>query len=73
MKESDHQLDPSRRADLLDQVYQLQADDMIGLPLYVIPTIVAWREDRLAGPIDDYLSSPYGPFFNVSEWYRAGP
>lgn len=73
MKESDRQLDPARRAALLDQVYQLQADDTIGLPLFVLPTIVAWREDRVAGPIDAYLSSPYGPFFNISQWSRAGP
>jgi peptide/nickel transport system substrate-binding protein len=71
MKEGDRELDPARRADLLDQMYELEASDMIGLPLYVIPTIVAWNETGVAGPIDAYLSSPYGPFFNISEWYRA--
>jgi peptide/nickel transport system substrate-binding protein len=73
VKASDRQLDPATRVDLLDQLFQVQAEDMIGLPLYVIPTLVAWREDRLGGPIDAYLSTPYGPFFNVSEWYLATP
>jgi peptide/nickel transport system substrate-binding protein len=71
MKASDRALDPARRADLLDEVYELEASDMIGLPLYVIPTIVGWNETRLAGPIAAYLSSPYGPFFNIDEWYLA--
>jgi hypothetical protein len=47
--------------------------DMIGLPLYVVPAIVWWRIQEVAGPIDRYLSSPYGPFFNVSEWHRPSP
>jgi ABC-type transport system substrate-binding protein len=72
MKAGDRALDPVTRRNLLDQLYQLEADDMIGLPLFVIPTVVAWRADRLAGPIDAYLSTPYGPFFNISEWYLAG-
>jgi ABC-type transport system substrate-binding protein len=73
MKASDRALDPETRQSLLDQVYELQADDMIGLPLFVIPTVVAWRVDRLAGPIDTYLSTPYGPFFNIDQWYEANP
>jgi ABC-type transport system substrate-binding protein len=71
MKASDRELDPGRRLELLEQVYQIQARDFIGLPLYAMPGIVAWRSGRLAGPIDRYLSSPYGPFFNIDEWYQA--
>jgi ABC-type transport system substrate-binding protein len=71
MEEADQELDPARRLALMEQVYQLEALDMIGLPLFAIPAIVAWRNDRVAGPIDAYLSSPYGPFFNIDQWSVA--
>jgi ABC-type transport system substrate-binding protein len=71
MKEADRELDPGRRAALMQQVYQLEALDMMGLPLFAFPSIVAWRNDHVGGPIERYLSSPYGPFFNLSEWYVA--
>ena len=71
MHEADQELDPSRRLALMQQVYSLEALDMIGLPLFAIPAVVAWRNDRVAGPIDRYLSSPYGPFFNIDQWSVA--
>ena len=52
-------------------MYELEAQDMIGLPLFVVPAIVGWRSDRIAGPIGAYNSSPYGTFFNMNEWYLA--
>src|SRR5207253_1321035 len=51
MKESDRELDPAERVALLDHVYELEASDMIGLPLFVLPATVGWSTDMIAGPI----------------------
>jgi ABC-type transport system substrate-binding protein len=69
MKMSDRELDPKRRLALLEQVYELEADDFVSLPLYVIPALSAWRTDMIAGPIGTWNGSPYGMFFNMGEWY----
>jgi peptide/nickel transport system substrate-binding protein len=42
--------------------------EVVWLPLYETPTIIAWRNDRLAGPIDADVSSYYGGFANLYEW-----
>jgi peptide/nickel transport system substrate-binding protein len=73
LKESDQELDPAKRLELLERLYELQAEDLIGLPLYSVPAIVTWRIESVAGRIDRYLSSPYGPFFNIFEWHRPTP
>jgi peptide/nickel transport system substrate-binding protein len=69
MRSADREADPDRRLDLMEAVYQLEADDFISLPLYVLPATSAWRMDRIAGPIGAFNSSPYGLFFNMNEWY----
>jgi len=69
MKESDRELDPAKRLALLDRVYELEANDMIGLPLFVVPATVGWRTDMIAGPIGEWNSSPYSAFFNMNEWH----
>jgi peptide/nickel transport system substrate-binding protein len=72
MKESNAELAPLLRAELLNQVYALEAQDFIGLPLYVVPKISAWRSDQVDGPISTYRASVYGMFFNMSQWYAVG-
>jgi peptide/nickel transport system substrate-binding protein len=71
MREADRELDPNRRADLMNLVYQLEAFDSLSLPLYVVPAVSAWRTDKIAGPVGAWNSSPYGLFFNMEEWYLA--
>ena len=71
MKESDRELIPDRRMSLMDEIYRLQADDFVSLPLYLLPAATAWRTDRIAGPVGVWNSSPYGTFFNTNEWYLA--
>jgi peptide/nickel transport system substrate-binding protein len=71
MHQSDQELDPAKRAQLIQQIGQLQAQDMPALPLYVLPNVFAWRKDALAGPLGQYVSSVYGPFFNMDLWYQA--
>jgi len=69
MEQSDRELDPAKRLDLLNQVYAMEAEDAVALPLYVLPVVSAWRTDAIAGPIGVWNSSPYGLFFNINEWY----
>jgi hypothetical protein len=71
LDESDREVDPARRLALMERIYQLQAQDFVSLPLYVLPVINAWRTDKIAGPIGLYSSTPYGMFFNMDEWYSA--
>jgi peptide/nickel transport system substrate-binding protein len=69
MHESDQELNPDRRLEVLTRVHELQAYDLIGLPLYVLPVVSAWRTDKIAGPIGLYSSTHHGMFFNLNEWY----
>jgi peptide/nickel transport system substrate-binding protein len=70
MKASDGEQAPLLRAGLLNEVYALEAEDFIGLPLYVVPVVSAWQY-QIAGPIADFSSSVYGLFFNMNDWYVA--
>jgi peptide/nickel transport system substrate-binding protein len=71
MHQSDQELDPAKRLDLLNQVYAAEARDFISLPLYVLPNVGAWRIDKIAGPISDYIPSNLGMFWNMNLWYLA--
>jgi len=69
MKQSDQELDPAARADLFNQIYQAEVQDFLSLPLYVLPSVGAWRTDKIGGPIADYIPSNLGMFFNMNSWY----
>ena len=73
MQLSDRELDPQRRLALMERIFELQAQNFVSLPLYVLPVISAWRTDKIAGPIGRYSSTPYGMFFNMNEWFVPGP
>lgn len=70
--QSDSELDVTKRAQLLQQVYALQAADfMPGVPLYTLPQITAWRSDKIAGPVGAWNNTFYSGFWNIDEWYCA--
>jgi ABC-type transport system substrate-binding protein len=69
MHQADRELDPERRLELMELVYELEALDFVSLPLYVLPAASIWRSDQIAGPIGLWNSSPYGLFYNMNEWY----
>jgi len=71
MKASDSEIDPAKRLDDFNQIYAAQAADFLSLPLYILPSVSAWRTDQIAGPIGDYSAHIYGLFFNMNEWYVA--
>src|SRR5206468_10205200 len=51
MRQSDRELDQAKREALMSQIYTLEAQDFVSLPLYVLPNVSAWRTDKIAGPI----------------------
>lgn len=69
MRESDQEIDPAKRRQLLARVHELQAQDLMGLPLFAAPAVSVWRTDQIAGPIGVWNGSPYGMFFNMNEWH----
>jgi peptide/nickel transport system substrate-binding protein len=73
MHQSDGELDPSRRLQLMEQIYAIEAQDFLSLPLYVLPDLAGWRTDRIAGPIGEYNGTLYGLFFNMNEWSVVRP
>ncbi len=72
MKESDKELDVTKRQALLQQVYALQVQDFApSLPLYTLPQVTAWRSDKIAGPIGQWNNTFYSGFWNIDQWYCA--
>jgi len=69
MHQSDKELDPAKRLQLLDQVYQMEAQQFISLPLYVLPNVGAWHADKIGGPVDTYIPTNLGMFYNMNNWY----
>jgi hypothetical protein len=35
----------------------------------VLPNVGAWRADKIGGPVDAYIPSNLGMFYNMNEWY----
>jgi peptide/nickel transport system substrate-binding protein len=68
MHASDEELDETVRVDQIHQVGQFMADDYVMVPLIQFPTMVAWRTDRLAGPIDAEVSNYLSAFRNLYNW-----
>jgi peptide/nickel transport system substrate-binding protein len=71
LQESERELDPAVRAYLMHLVYQRERAAVIGLPLFAVPAVVAWRTDKVKGPVGQWAGSPYGPFFNMDRWEMA--
>jgi len=69
MHQTDKELDPAKRLQLFDQIYQAEAADFLSLPLYVLPNVGAWRADKIGGPVDAYIPSNLGMFYNMNEWF----
>ena len=69
MHQSDAELDNTKRLALLQQVYELEVADHVLLPLYVLPSVIMYRADKIGGPIGTWNDSPYTGMFNSNEWY----
>jgi len=72
MYDSDAELDPNKRLDEIHKIGDYIAQDFVGIPMYILPDVSAWRSDKIAGPIGVYNESGYGLFYNMNEWYTVG-
>jgi peptide/nickel transport system substrate-binding protein len=69
MKQSDQELDVTKRAAQIHQIGMLEGQDVPALPLYPFTYITAWRADKIGGPVGQWNSGIYGTFFNMDYWY----
>ena len=68
MKQSDTELNLTKRIDLIHQIGKFMRDDYYNLPLYVFPAMVSWNTSKVTGPIDLYVNSPESSFVNMYDW-----
>jgi peptide/nickel transport system substrate-binding protein len=66
-------LEVDKRQALLQSAYAAEEADHVLLPLYQLPNLVAWRRDKIAGPIGDYVESILSAYANLDQWYCASP
>jgi ABC-type transport system substrate-binding protein len=69
MQRSDQELDPATRAQEIQRLGAMLAQDLPMLPLFALPNVAAWRTDKIGGVDPTDVSSPYGFFFNMNTWY----
>jgi peptide/nickel transport system substrate-binding protein len=65
LEQLDTTLDDAKAQDIGKQADQIQADNMISLPLDPLPNILIWA-DKVVGPVGD--NPVLGPFWNSNEW-----
>lgn len=68
MLAADAELDVPKREALVNQLNDLLYKDAITLPLYQFPNIVAFRTDKLSGPVDGDAANYMGPFMTAYKW-----
>ena len=67
----DAEIDDSARLELVHELGALLAEDVPWIPLYVLPNLLAWNPEVLAGP-GKYVSSIYGGFYDIYDWTVIG-
>lgn len=69
MAQSDTEIsDPIKRQHAIHQLDTILRQDYVLLPLYAFPSFAAGRADKINGPIDQYINSPEGTFWNLYAW-----
>jgi peptide/nickel transport system substrate-binding protein len=68
MVQADQAIDPAERLTLSNQIGVIEAQDVMSLPLYILPSVSVWRSDQLAGPVGEYNETIQGLFFNMDKW-----
>jgi peptide/nickel transport system substrate-binding protein len=67
---SDAELDKTKRADQIHQLDKILRSDYVNMPLYAFPSMLSYRTDMLAGPLDKFINSPESNFWNMWEWTK---
>lgn len=69
-KQSDLQLDESKRLPLIHQLGAIVRKDLVWFPLYQKTLITAWRTDKIGGPVGKYNETGLGGFYNLYAWTK---
>jgi peptide/nickel transport system substrate-binding protein len=72
MAQSDRELDQAKRLQIIRQVNDQLAKDVVAIPLYSFVNITGWRTDKVAGPVGTWNSASYGTYMNIHEWFAPG-
>ncbi len=72
MRQSDRELDETKRIEDIRKIGQYLVDDSVLLPLYQFSNVAAWRSDELGGPVGADASSYRGVFNNLNQWEPIG-
>ena len=67
----DAEIDDAARLQLVHELGALLGEDVPWIPLYVLPNLLAWNPEVLAGP-GKYVSSVYGGFYDMYDWTVVG-
>ena len=65
MQQADQTIDRKKRAEILEQVQRIMADDLPLIPLYQRPVYYAYDENLEGPKVNPTL---VGPFWNIGEW-----
>jgi peptide/nickel transport system substrate-binding protein len=68
MIESDQAVDPDERLGLIQQVGDAMREDYIALPLWPLPVLTIWDDERLGGAVGEWNTTPYQGFGNIFDW-----
>ncbi len=72
MHASDAELDENARVDEIHQIGKFMADDYVMVPLIQFPTLIAWRTDRIDGPVDADVSNFLSFSVSMYNWKVVG-
>lgn len=70
MRQSDAELDVTKREDEIHQLDKILRDDYLNIPLYAAPTMFSYRPDKIAGPVNQFVNSPESNFWNMWAWTK---
>lgn len=69
---SDTEVDEAARLELIHEIGDVMAEDVVWIPLYLLPNSTIWNSEIIGGPVDLYNSSVYSSFENMYDWTVEG-
>jgi peptide/nickel transport system substrate-binding protein len=70
LEETNRATDPDERTRLMNEAGQLLANDVVILPLYQLPVVLAFNTNVLTGP--QVNTTQWGQVWNIGEWQAVG-
>ena len=68
VKKASRTTDVDERIEIIHELGDRVRELVVWIPLYQLPLITAWRDDKLAGPVGEYTNSAYSGFANLYDW-----